>query len=99
MRESVNSRRLRRAETIRMDEEDGRTGPRSRQFGRLNAPTGVTVQSLPNISVPHPFAVATATEREEKMLSQKLTAAVRPPFTVHCPPFTKEQHHENVPGK
>ena len=44
--ESRPASAARRPETIRMDEEDGKTGARARQSGQLNASAGVPAQSL-----------------------------------------------------
>jgi hypothetical protein len=84
-----------------MDEEDGRTGPRSRQFGRFNAPAGVPARSLPQ----HFSALNLCAQSFTGQLIilqnpqpsnlfanglQQLAASHQPPFTVHTSPSTKE---------
>jgi hypothetical protein len=92
-----------------MDEEDGRPGPRARQFGPFDVPMDVLVRSLrrsrliPEQASPH-RRVAIA-----NIYSRQSFPAIQPtsnPAPRHGRGPAKafawqqvEEHHENVPGK
>jgi hypothetical protein len=81
-----------------MDEEDGRPGPRARQFGPFDVPMDVLVRSLCHSAfIPEqlsPFiriSIANSSSRES--LTQFN------PHQIPRPSQVEDTHHENVPGK
>jgi hypothetical protein len=93
-----------------MDEEDGRPGPRARQFGPVDVRMDVRVRSLCRpASIPKQVALFTRISIASISSRQSLTA-IQPtsnPAPLHGRgpaeggrlSQMKEKHHENVSGK
>jgi hypothetical protein len=93
-----------------MDEEDGRPGPRARQFGAFDVPRDVLVRSLcrslppaEQASLLTPIAIADICPRQSFTAIQPTSNPA--PFSgadlpkAPAPPQVEEKLNENVPGK